>query len=555
MRIRKAVAAAIPVLTLALVASSCSTSVKKAAPPAAPDHVERVRLNGDGDFGFPQPFTARAGRGANRVSMLFDSLLWKDASGDFLPWLAEDWQRSADGLEWRFTLRDGVAWHDGQPLTADDVVFTFQYRQEGPGNALPLPFKLKEVKADGANGVVFRLDQPYATFEEQIGHRTPILPKHIWSTVTEPAKFTEPAAAIGTGPYTLGGYDAATGSYLYVANESFFLGTPYVRRVEYVNAPNELLALRRGEIDVAKMGIGEEPVVEESLADFIAPAYAQVTAPGAWNRVLHFNLTKGFPYDNKSFRQAVAYAIDRNDLVKRVLLGNGEAGTMGALGPTNPWVAPGLPAFDPDLAKAKALLDSIGMRDTDGDGFRDLPDGSGFKPEILTNSRHSPKAVELVKEYLRAVGINTSILSLDTTAADNAGRDGNYVMAIVGYANGVDGDPDWLRQRLSTAVKTKAFTRVYGWSNPAFEEAATKQLVAVDPAERRRWSDQMQRAIADDVPMISLYLPTRRVISATAVFSAWYFTPAGIFGSLGEPDNKHVLVTGKQTGLPAQFAS
>jgi peptide/nickel transport system substrate-binding protein len=563
MTVRRPLTFPVVLAALALVATACSTATKKAAPPPTrPEFVERIRLNGDGDFGFPSPFTHRAGRGFNRVTLLFDTLIWKDGGGTFLPWLAKEWSRSADGLEWRFTLREGVRWQDGRPLTAADVAFTFDYLQKGAGLQVGASvtfrpqIEVKEVVTESPTVAVFRLDQPFAPtfFEDQVAGRVPIIPKHIWETVTDPAKFTQPAAAMGSGPYRLESYDASTGSYLFVANESYFLGTPYVRRIEYVPADNELLALRVGDIDIANIGISEEPLVEESLEPFAPPAYTQLTAPGAWNRVLHFNLTKGFPFNDKAFRQAVAYAVDRQDLVKRALLGNGEPGSAGALAPSNPWLAPDLPAYNVDVVRAKALLDGIGLTDADGDGFRDLPDGSRFRPEVLTNARHSSKTAEMIKEYLRTVGIDVSILSLDSTSADTAGRDGNYQMAIVGYANGVNGDPDLLRQRLSSAVKAKAFTRVYGWNNPAFEAAAAKQLVTLDPAERLRYVQEMQRAVAEDVPLISLYVPTRTVVSAAAVFDGWYFTPGGIFGSLGEPDNKHVFVTGKRSGLPEGFA-
>ncbi len=562
MRMRRHAVYPVILTVLALMATACGTSTKQAAPPTRPDFVERVRLNGDGDFGFPSPFTHRAGRGFNRVTLLFDTLIWKDGSGEFLPWLAKEWTRSADGLEWRFTMREGVTFQDGQPLTAEDVAFTFDYMTKGAGLQVggSVTFRpqveFKEVVAESPTVVVFRLDQAFAPdfFEDTVAGRVPIIPKHIWETVTDPAKFTESAAAMGSGPYRLEAYDATTGSYLFVANESYFLGTPYVRRIEYIPAENELLALRTNVIDIANIGISEEPLVEESLEPFGPPAYTQITAPGAWNRVLHFNLTKGFPFNEKAFRQAVAYTIDRSDMVKRAVLGNGEPGSMGALAPSNPWLAPDLPAYNVDLARAGALLDGIGLKDVNGDGFRDLPDGSQFRPELLTNSRHTSKTAEMIKEYLRAAGIDISILSLESTAADTAGRDGNYTMSVVGYANGVGGDPDLIRQRLSSKVKAKAFTRVYGWNNPVFEAAAAKQLVTLDHDERMGYVHEMQQAVAEDVPLISLYVPTRTVVSNAAVFDAWYFTPGGIFGSLPEPDNKHVYVTGKVSGLPDRFA-
>ena len=98
--------------------------------------VERIRLPG-GDYGYPSPFGYVLGPGLVNVNFLFDTLLWKDSTGQPIPWLAEAWEHSPDGREWRFTLREGVRWQDGQPLTAEDVVFTFDYLTNGEGKANP----------------------------------------------------------------------------------------------------------------------------------------------------------------------------------------------------------------------------------------------------------------------------------------------------------------------------------------------------------------------------------------------------------------------------------
>jgi hypothetical protein len=181
------------------------------------------------------------------------------------------------------------------------------------------------------------------------------------------------------------------------------------------------------------------------------PKYGTITAPGEWNRALHFNLSKGFPFSDTKFRQAVAYTVDRKDLVKRILLGQGAPGSMGDLAPSNLYAALGLPTYDRDIVKAKSLLDEIGMKDATGDGIRDLPDGSAFVAELQTSSGFSPKTAEAIKEYLRDIGLDITIKSLDATAADASSAQGNYQMALVGYG-GMGGDPDSLRTRLASNV-------------------------------------------------------------------------------------------------------
>lgn len=542
-------------LAAVLVLGACSTSDDEDAAPTAttgdkaPAEVERVRLAG-GTWGYPSPFAYVRGPGLVNVNFLFDTLLWKDSTGKVIPWLASEWTRSPDGKEWRFTLHDDVKWQDGQPLTTDDVVFTFEYLTKGPGATAPGIFgriDVKEVVAESPTVVVFRLERPQAAFEISTAGRIPIIPRHVWADVADPAKLRDPKALIGSGPYKLESFDEATGSYLFTANEDYFLGSPKVKRLEFVPAPDELLALQRGEVDAASAGL-EEGLPENALEPFDNPRFGKLKAPGEWTRALHFNLAKGFPYDDKRFRQAVAYAVDRKDLVERILFGNGEPGSLGGLAPSHEMAAKDLPAYDHDVAKANGLLDEAGLRDANGDKVRDLPDGTPFNPELQTSSRFSPKTAELVKEYLRAVGVDVRIKSLDTTAADDAAATGNYEMALIGYG-GMGGEADTLRTRYSAKVQSKSFNRVQGYNNPAFEELAGRQAVATDPAERKQLLGEMQKILADDVPVISLYLPTRQEIFTKSAFDRWYFTPGGVFGGYPGILNKHVFVTGKKVGI------
>ena len=546
---------ALAAATMALVTASCSTQVTQKPQGQAdrPASIERLRLAG-GDRGYPTPFAYLKGPGLVHVNFVFDTLIWKDSTGAYIPWLAQTWERSPDGTEYRFVLRDGVRWQDGQPLTADDVVFTFDYITKGPGTNLTgfigKP-NVKEVVAESPTTVVVRLPGPSALFEPTVAGRVPIIPRHIWESVTDPAKFLQPEAVIGSGPYKLASYDRATGSYLYVANESYFLGAPYVKRLEFVPAPNELVALQRGEIDLATAGIEnlEEPIPDAAFSAFQNDTKLDMlVAPGEANRSLHFNLTKGFPFDDKRFRQAVAYAIDRDDLVKRILFGRGEPGSSGNLAPSHPYLAPNLPTYAKDVAKAKALLDEIGLRDANGDGVRDLPDGTAFHPELQANSLFSTDTPALIKEYLRAVGIDVDVKILDQATSDANGTQGRYEMALFTYG-GMGGDPDFLRTRLSAKAPATVYSKIHGYNNPRFEELAAKQATTLNESDRKPLVQEMQRIVAEDLPLLSLYVPNRVLISAKSAFDAWYFTPGGLFGLHPGPLNKQAFVTGQKAGI------
>ena len=513
-----------------------------------PDSVDRLRLSG-GDYGYPSPFGYLRGAGLILASYSFDTLLWEDSTGDPIPWLAKEWSRSPDGLEWRFTLRDNAKWQDGQPVTADDVKFSFDYVTTGAAastSRLAPSLDLKEVVVESPNIVVVRLNQPTAVFEEDVAMRLFIIPRHIWSAVTDPAKFREPGAVVGSGPYRLKSADEAAGTYLFTANESFFLGSPYVKRLELVPAPDELLALQRDEIDAGELL--EEPAPEEQIEAFESnPRFTKLDGPFDWLLALHVNLSKGFPYDRKEFRQAIAYALDRQDMVARLLQGRGAPGTVGGLSPGHPLLAPDLPPYARDLARAKSMLDMLGLKDANGDGRRDLPDGAPFVQELQANSRFTPKSAELVKEYLREVGIDVRIQILDKATADESAGKGNYTMALVGYG-GMSGDPDQnLRSRYAASPKSTSFTRAIGYSNPAVTDLANRQLTALNPEQRKPLVQEIQRLVAEDVPIIPLYSPQRMTFTKAGIFDNWYYTP-GCTPCRGTR-NKHMLVTGRRTGL------
>ena len=537
----------------ALLFGSCASDnggdeAQSAGQATHPESIARLRLSG-GDYGYPSPFGYVRGGGLVLASYIFDTLLWEDSTGEPIPWLAREWSRSPDGLEWRFTLRENATWQDGQPVTADDVKFSFDYVTTGAASSvsrLGASLDLREVVVEAPDVVVVRLNKPTAVFEEDVAMRLFIIPRHIWSPVADPARFRGAGAVTGSGPYKLESFDEAAGSYLYTANESFYLGSPYVKRLEIVPAPDELLALQRGEIDAGELL--DESAPEAQIKAFESNRnFTKLEGTYDWMMALHINLSKGFPYDRTEFRQAVAYALDRKDMVNRLLQGRGEPASVGGLTPGHPLLAPDLPTYDRDVPRAKSLLDGLGMKDTNGDGLREQPDGSGFVQELQANSRFTPKTAELIKEQLREVGIDVRVQILDKATADESAGKGNYTMALIGYG-GMTGDPDQnLRSRYAASAKSTSFTRAIGYSNPAVTEAANRQLTTLDREQRKALVHEIQRIVADDVPIIPLYTPRRVTFYKAGLFDNWYYTP-GCTPCQGTR-NKHMLVTGKKVGF------
>lgn len=537
-----------------------------------PDKLEKLTLAASGGNGFPTPFEWVRGPGHLTANYMFDPLLWRDATGQAIPWLATDVPTranggiSADGKTYTFKLRPSVRWHDGEPFTAEDVKFTFDYLKAGPGASGPCFCKsafpnIESVTATSPTEVVFNLVKPFNTFVTNVAQGMIIIPKHIWEPITEPnAQHANPAAYIGTGPYKLvdpTSYDPSTGVAQFEANTEFFLGVPYVRMLQFVSTGSDpVAALVTGTVDAG--GIGSEESVTDAALGPVAKL-PRITNPGGWTRAVHFNLTKGFPYDEAKFRQAVAYTVDRKELLDKIVGGRGQPGSMGGLGPSHPMLAPDLPTYDRDVKKAQSLLDEIGIKDTDNDGKRELPatPGTNFAPVIHTSNRFSDDTVNAIVEYLGEVGISATRNTEDGTTSDARAKDGNYEMMVVGWGN-VTADPDNLRSRLSDSFTSKpqgkSFVSIYGWNNTdnakKFMQLADQQLFEPDPAARKKLVYEMQKLVATEVPLFSIYVPDTMLIHQPQSLKAWYATPGGT--PPGPPGflNKHVFVTGKQFGLP-----
>ncbi len=512
--------------------------------------VEVLRLAG-GDNGYPSPFAWVRGPGWIHAGYIFDTLAWQDATGEYIPWLASEWSASDDGTEWRFTIRDNATWHDGEPVTADDVVFTYEYLTEGAG-AGQAGFaagglrQVTSVVAESETEVVFTLANPSAAFLEDVAGSVLIIPEHVWVDIENPSEERGPEATLGSGPYMLESADPANGSYLYVANENFYLGSPVVERLEFVPVNDELLAIRGGEVSAAEIGL-EQPIPAEQMEAFESDDSLDVIqSPGNWNLALHFNLDAGFPYDDVRFRQALAYGIDRADLVDRILFGRGDVASIGGLAPTHPFGADGLPAYAHDDDQAGALLDELGLVDADGDGVRDLPDGSAFNPTLKASQRFSANTPQIIREYLAGIGIAVEVEILDRATADEAGVNGDYTMQLHGYG-GIAGDADTLRQRFADQSNSTSFNKAWGFQDDRFDELAVQQLATLDADARRELLAEMQGILAEQVPVLPIYVPDRVLFYDVETFGNWYYTP-GCSPCRGSR-NKHMYVTGQTTGF------
>ena len=533
---------AAPPATDAPVATSTAAPAEATAlPPTAdlaaePPGVQTLRLPGGGYWGHPSPFGFNRGPGYVRASLLFDTLVWRDASGETIPWLATDWSLSDDGLTWTFTLRDGLRWHDGQPLTAHDVAFSIEYYLTNPGTAwfMSQVDEIESATAVNRSQVELTLARPFAPFLQTTAESLLIFPQHIWDRVADPRTYVEPDAFIGSGAYRLVEYSQEEGTYLFEANPDFFLGAPYVQRIEFVPTSDKILALSGGDVDAFDMFGG---VTDEMLAPFRQAPFEIHEAPGEWGMFLYFNLERDTPLQDVRVRRAIAHAVDRQAMVERVLFGFGDPGSTGFLPPANPFHHPDVPDYPFDLDRADALLQDAGY---DGTPIR-----LAYSPDWIMAST---RVVEIIDAGLREIGIPLEHVTMDQATIDAAANEGNYEILITGFG-GLGGDPDQLRRSFASTSPTRGFSRALGYANPDFDALAAAQISITDPAERREAVHTMQELLAEDLPALALYYTARVVVFNADVFDNWYFTPGGYAGGIPMPFNKHQFIVGVPEGL------
>jgi peptide/nickel transport system substrate-binding protein len=512
-------------------------------PPAARP---TVRLPG-GAFGLPSPFGYVAGPGYRQMSLLYDTLLTKDASGQLIPWLASTYERSDDGLVHTFDLRGGVTWHDGRPLTADDVAFTFDYYREHTLGPLVVvqPYGIAEARALSPQRVEIRLDRPDVTFPEFVAGALPIAPRRVWNSVEDPAAVQDVAMLVGSGPYRLASYDGDGAPLLFTANDTYFLGRPFVQRVEMTPAAEDLTALLAGQVDAAESAaVGTRPLALTPFRD--DPGFGIVDQRGGFTFPLYWNLAKGGALGDVRFRRACALAVDRADVVERLTGGNGLPGNPGFLAPTNSFHVD-VEQYAFDRRAANRVLDEAGYA-LRGGGVRRSAQGEELSFELLFPSLLAPLAEVLIAS-LKAVGVELRPKGVELGPALYGKKlSGDYQMALALFPGpsgpGPNADPDLMRP-LFSSLAPKGLNSADGYKNAALDDLAERQLATFDEGERRALVGRMQEILADDLPVLPLYYSTLFNVFRKQVLDQWYWTPGGF--PVG-PNQRQLFVTGVKTG-------
>ncbi|MBA3416155.1 MAG: ABC transporter substrate-binding protein [Chloroflexia bacterium] len=502
------------------VAAALGSQVLPSRPAAArqPERpaVDLVRFAWGTDVGSPTPFqVSTAGpAGAVLLSLIYDTLTWKDGEG-IIPWLATEWEASADGLVYTFRLVDGATWHDGQPLTAADVAFSFEYYARHPYTWMTTEVVATAAAIDEQTARI-TLKRPYAPFLEDIAGVVPIVPRHVWEPVADPITYDRADRFVGSGPFSLAEYDQTEGAYRLSAHDGYWRGRPLAREWRQLTVPNEarVLVVQQGEADVSytpDASVREVLAGEERLRVF-------ETAPHSIVR-LAIN-TERAPLDRVEVRQAIAYALDRRLIAETVTRGPAIVGSAGVIPPETPWYNPALRQYDHAPERAQELLG-----------------GERFTLDLIADA--TSREPELMRPMLAAVGITLNVQLVDPPTRIALLDAGEFQLAQVQHI-GVGGDPDFLR-RWYAGEEANAFAKGSIFQNDEFTMLGEEQAATLAPEERRALVDRMQEILAEELPTIALYHRRFYWVHDPAVFTPME-TWGGLMNGIPFPNNKLALL-------------
>lgn len=481
------------------------------------------------------PFSVTFGSAPNTndlIALVYDTLFWSQVREDPEPWLAESAEPNADFTEWTVTLRDGLEWQDGIPLTAEDVAFTFGYYKMQAGASGRYAHHVSDVPAFQSAQVMdprtvkIVYGAPAPQFKVMPGADLPILPKHIWESVTDP-KTMNTGLPVGSGPYKLVEM-VPDQSYRFEANENYFKGKPTVDVLELpvVKDPSAAFAaLRTGEVASVAVNVPGE-LYEQFSGN---PDIALAESTRFQSTQVNFNARKP-PMNDPKLRKAISMTTDKKALVDTVLLGRAEPGLPTYLDPQSPWAVEDAES-DYDPAAAKTLLDDAGYT-VGADGVRVAPDGKPVTISLLVNSfaPQDIRAGQLITQQLAPLGVAIQVEALDPAALQARRRPANmgdvppydaYISTLESHGHV---DPDALYYFFHSPGPKGFGAAITGYSNPEFDRLAEAGTTASND-DRKDLTAQMQEILARDVPSMALWYRT----------GDWAYRPADYDGWVADP--------------------
>jgi len=436
------------------------------------------------------PHITNATSTRNMLENVYDTLVMFDSSLRIVPGLAESWTASDDGLAWTFTLRDGVTFHDGTPLTASDVVFSIE-RIGDPAIASPRGDDfavVEEISAPDDRTVVMSLSEPFSPLLSKLAASLNVVVSQ--AAVERYGDLQE--NVIGTGPFRFAEYLPQTRMIL-ERNDDFW-GTddagnalPYLDGIEFVFYPDptaRTTAIATGNVDF----IEYVPAADIEILT-MDPNVAIVGGLSANFRSIYFNVERA-PFDDVNVRRAMSYAIDEQAIVDLALFGTGGVPATGTTIPSsNYYGVSDSPYVGRDVEAAEAALAASGY-----------PDGFEYDLYVTSTYDFLRTPAEVVQANLADIGITTNIVAEDWSIYLPKALDGDFQATILGESG--QSDPD---DFLFNVFYTDNGGNLGNYSNLELDALLEEGRSVSDQERRREIYVDAQEIILDEAPHVFLF--------------------------------------------------
>lgn len=472
------------------------------------------KYSGPGPFGANQMIIGSIGKSSNLnpillqdtassdiVTFVFNRLISIDEKWNPIPQLAEGFTVAPDGSSYTYFIRPGVTFSDGTEVTAQDVEFTYSSILD---DNVPSPRKgdfkdLDRIEVLDDYTITFHMKTPFAPWlRSNVGYG--IIPRtqfdldenRDWNA----ADFNR--YPIGGGPYKLDKYEGE--DVHLVRNEAYFGKPAPIERIIFKKTPSS--ELEQKQLQAAEIDLGAIMIQDLDKVGTEHPEIRQFrTAVGLGYSYMGFNHKSTF-FKDLQVRQAIAHAVNRDNLISQVIKGHGELCNAN-IPPMSPYYDPTVKGYEYNVEKAKQLLEAAGWKDSDGDGIREK-DGRPFRFDLITNegNPYRNQTAVLIQSDLKLVGIDARPRLIEWSSfTQNFIRKHNFEAFILGWSLGVD--PDDFSIFHSSQFDDGLNYGFY--SNATVDELLLKGQVTVDEDERKGIYSQIQHELARDLPYLFLF--------------------------------------------------
>ncbi|MDY3330879.1 MAG: ABC transporter substrate-binding protein [Pelistega sp.] len=446
--------------------------------------------------------------GDRSAGMFFFNLLVNNYQNKLVPGLASAWE-NIDTNTWKVTLRPDIKWSNGEPLTAEDIIFSIERARSVPGSVAPFTTyvrTIESVTAQDPQTLIFKTSQPTPDLPLNLASIYIVNKKAVDGTATE--DFNSGKALVGTGPYTLDSYTPGKG-FIAKANPHYWGEKVLWDKVDYrytSDAAARTAALLAGDVDV---------IDKVSFADLKTLQNDQRVNVFTYNGLRVFFLQPSFnpnpsqyitdnagkPLDKNPLldvrvRQALSLAINREAIVDRIL--------QGGATPTNQWMPEGAVGYNPavkvapaDTEKAKALLAEAGY-----------PEGFQLTVHVPSDRYPlAPEAIQAVAQFWTRIGIKTNVQVVPWTIYAGAARKNEYAMSVLGWGNGT-GEANYAMVSMLATFNADKGLGAFNWgrySSAGLDKFIDQLGAEFEPTKREALMREAAQLVADEVGIIPLF--------------------------------------------------